>query len=176
MYKIFFISFLFFLLVSTNAAPKNPVDLYFFYGENCPYSQKMKAFLTELIQEHKNINLKEFEVFFNRQNQDFLFLLARAYGEDLTEITAPIVMIGDKIFKGYDPYLASQLRNEVLKCENLGCPSPAEKLKKNTSPPHSLKNFKSSENFKKNAILIIIFGILFYATFRIFLSRRLAKQ
>lgn len=118
------VAFIFFLAlpVAVSAAGK-PVDLYFFEGQGCPHCARMKSFLDGLKADYPNLTVKDFEVYFNKENQDLFGRMAAAYGSDAEGV--PTLFIGEEVIKG-EAY--ETLKNAVIKCSAEGCISPAEKL------------------------------------------------
>lgn len=121
------ISFLLFVLKIVSAQP-NSVDLYFFYGQGCPHCAQAEQFLAQLNKQYPNLNIKSFEVFYHQENRQIYFAMANAYKINVAEVPVPGIFIGEKSFVGYNNFIGSQIRNEVLRCLNQRCPSPIEKI------------------------------------------------
>lgn len=166
MRKIVFLSllvvFLFFLLKLVSAQQKN-VDLYFFYGQGCPFCTRAEFFLKELKTKYPNLSVVSFEVYNNQENRKLYFALAQAYKIETGAV--PGFFINDKAFIGYDDFNAFQIRNEILKCLNQKCLSPAEKLLLGQD------SFKKS-NFKIQraigwVIIILLVGLLIFVAVKL---------
>ena len=118
---IFFIVFLF--PVSGRAAG-NPVELYFFEGQGCPHCARMASYLEGLKSDYPNLVVKNFEVYFNKDNQDLFAKMAAVYNSDSSSV--PSIFIGDQVIKG-EEYEA--VKTAVDKCSTVEiCASPAAKL------------------------------------------------
>lgn len=152
------ISFL--LLVQVCQAQSNTIELYFFYGQGCPHCAQAEQFLTQLSKQYPALAIKSFEVFFNQDNRQIYFSLANAYKINVAEVPVPVIFIGEKSFVGYDDFIGSQIRNEVLRCLNQKCPSPIEKLSSDNQNPPS----NSGGSLKQIMIgwaVIIVLGAIF---------------
>lgn len=118
---IFFIAF---LLPMTGRAAANPVELYFFEGQGCPHCARMTSYLEGLKADYPSLVVKNFEVYFNKDNQTLFQKMAAAYGSDTGSV--PTIFIGNEVIKG-EAY--EQVKNAVEKCSTEEvCASPAAKL------------------------------------------------
>ena len=125
MRKIFLVVFsLAFLLPISGRAAANPVELYFFEGQGCPHCARMASYLEGLKADYPNLTVKDFEVYFNKDNQKFFGRMAAAYGSDAGSV--PAIFIGDEAISG-EAY--EKIKNAVEKCSTEKvCVSPAEKI------------------------------------------------
>ncbi len=115
-----------FLAVKISLADLNRVDLYFFYSQGCPYCAKAEIFLNQLKREQPGLEVVSFEVSGNQENRKLYLSLANAYQVDASYV--PSFFIGDKALIGYDDFIGSQIKTEILRCLNQKCFSPLEKL------------------------------------------------
>ncbi len=138
------VAFIFFLAlpVAVSAAGK-PVELYFFEGQGCPHCARMKSYLDGLKADYPNLIIKDFEVYFNSENQDLFGRMAAAYGSDAEGV--PTLFIGEEAIRG-QAYEA--LKNAVIKCSEEGCISPADKLESGSANTNTVIN--TSENADTN--------------------------
>lgn len=81
------------------AFAQDKVNLYFFYGDGCPHCANEEKFLNTLEKEYKNIKISRYEVWNNRDNAQFLAMLGRELGLDVSGV--PLLVIGDKTFVGF---------------------------------------------------------------------------
>jgi len=122
--KFFLVVFsLVLLLPIFGRAAANPVELYFFEGQGCQHCAKMKSFLEGLKVDYPNVTVKDFEVYFNKENQELFQKMAAAYGADSNGV--PTIFIGEEVIVGEN---YEKLKNAVEKCSTKVCPSPADKL------------------------------------------------
>lgn len=118
------IIFIVLALPSFARAQTNPVELYFFEGQGCPHCARMASYLEGLKVDYPNLVVKNFEVYFNKDNQDFFAKMAAAYNSDSGSV--PVIFIGGQVIKG-EAY--EDVKNAVEKCSTeIVCPSPATKI------------------------------------------------
>lgn len=84
------------------------VEIYFFYGEGCPYCALEEAFLAELVVEHPEVEVRAFEVYSDLANRELLFSMAAAYGGEVTGV--PVTFIGEYAWTGF----GDRTRGEML--------------------------------------------------------------
>lgn len=77
----------------------NPINVYIFYGETCPHCKQELAFLDKISDKY-NFQLKEYEVYFNKQNINLMNRFSKAYGTNFNAV--PVVIIGYEHFLGFD--------------------------------------------------------------------------
>lgn len=77
----------------------NPINVYIFHGETCPHCKQELAFLDKISDKY-NFQLKEYEVYFNKQNINLMNRFSKAYGTNFNAV--PVVIIGYEYFLGFD--------------------------------------------------------------------------
>ncbi|MGC9048610.1 MAG: glutaredoxin family protein [Patescibacteria group bacterium] len=147
------------IIFSPVLAQQNQVGLYFFYGQGCPHCARAEIFLEQLKKQYAGLDVFPLEVFYNQNNRFIYLAMARAYGLSLTEIQVPVIYIGEKSFVGYNDFIGSQIRNEVLRCLNQKCPSPIEKIQSEQNN----QNFDSKRSSKQVMIGWIAIGLIVLA-------------
>ena len=90
---------LFFILFAFQAFAREPVRLYFFYGDGCPHCAKEEKFFDRLEQKNKNIEIYKYEVWRNKENADKLALIADKLNVKVGGV--PFLIIGDEAITGY---------------------------------------------------------------------------
>jgi len=159
--KIFF----FFLLLAivflsfVNFSLAKNIELYFFFGQTCPYSAQLAQKLIEISDQYPSLKIRTFEVWHNPQNQKLLNALAEAYKIKVENV--PVVFIGDLAVEGSDSSTLWRIKEEVRRCSIVNCPSPIEKIK--------IKEKKNKINWK---ILATTFGIIILIIFLIPLFKK----
>lgn len=129
MKKVFFIIFLVAIfLPSAGYSAANPVELYFFEGQGCQHCARMASYLEGLKSDYPNLIVKDFEVYFNKDNQDLFQRMATAYGANSNGV--PAIFIGDEVIIGEN---YEKLKNVVEKCSIEICSSPASKIEANAN-------------------------------------------
>jgi glutaredoxin len=118
---IFSLVFILSLFVNNSASAQNTVNLYLFYGQECPHCKKEKIFLDKLKEENKNINIYEFEIWHNRENAQKLATIAKEIGIEVTGV--PLLIIGDETVSGYfDDQTTGKKIKEIIERHTLtGC-------------------------------------------------------
>ncbi len=108
-------------------AKKQPekVVVYFFEGKGCPFCEKEKVFLNEIKSRYKDLEIKEYEVWHNRESSIFMSKMLNAYG--LKPQGVPVTFIGEKVFIGFSEQIKADIKKTIDKCFSLGCPNPYEK-------------------------------------------------
>lgn len=108
------------------------ITLTLFHGEECPHCRVERAFLTDLQKQMPNLEVKEYEVWHNTNNQKLFSETAQKMG--IKELAVPLTIVGDKYLVGFDTP------------ENYG-----EKIKE-------MVGFKQSSNDNSKIISVPFFG------------------
>jgi len=129
--KIFFLLiFIFFLSIFSPkgilAAEK--VEIYFFWGQGCPHCAQEKPFLEELKQKYPQLEVKEFEIYNSRENQELFQKVAQVYNTQ--PIGVPMTFIGKDFIVGFGTKetTGKEIENLIQNCLTNVCPSPEEIL------------------------------------------------
>lgn len=141
------------LFPTMGQAAGKPVELYFFEGQGCSYCARMKSFLEGVKADYPNLEVREFEIYFNKENQVLFERMAKAYGATTSGV--PTLFIGEEVISGAD---FEKVKNAVEKCSAEGCLSPAEKLKDespaaNTNSGTDNTNQQTSSGPDKNELV-----------------------
>ncbi|MBI5072177.1 hypothetical protein HZB93_04850 [Candidatus Falkowbacteria bacterium] len=148
---IFFVAF---LLPQTASAASNPVELYFFEGQGCPHCARMASYLEGLKVDYPNLTVHDFEVYFNKENQELFQRMAAAYGSDSNGV--PMIFIGDDVVVGEN---YEKLKSAVEKCSTEICVSPLYKLE--TSDANNNSNQPAVPGTNQNEMVgWIVIGII----------------
>jgi thiol-disulfide isomerase/thioredoxin len=78
---------------------KGKICFYFFWGQGCPHCAKEKIFLEELKQKYSNLEIHDFEIYYNSENAKFWREICAKY--NVQPIGVPMSFIGDKAFVGF---------------------------------------------------------------------------
>ena len=95
--RLFFV-FILCCLFITNVNAKEKVNLYFFRGEGCPHCAEEERYLKK-IKDNPNVNVIEYEVWYNSENEQFMNKVKEEMGIDKTGV--PLTIIGNTYFMGY---------------------------------------------------------------------------
>ena len=82
---------------STNITNES-ICIYFFYGTGCSHCAKIEPLIEELAKKYSRVNVKSYEIYFNKTNQDFFLDFVKRYGIENEGI--PAVFIGDRAYIG----------------------------------------------------------------------------
>lgn len=80
-------------------AQQNKTCVYFFYGETCPHCAEEESFLEELKQSYPQIEIHQFEVYYNKDNRNLYNAITKQYGVRSSGV--PMTFIGEKVFTGF---------------------------------------------------------------------------
>lgn len=126
-FKLLF-SFLFFVWAIFSFIPvqaeSNSIKAYVFHGIGCPHCAQEKEFLYDIIKpEYPNLEIKEYEVYKNRQNGLFLQKVGKELGVNVSGV--PVLVIGDKAFVGYlEGVTSKEIEVKIAECSLSSCPDP----------------------------------------------------
>ncbi|MDD6323098.1 MAG: hypothetical protein PUA73_00575 [Bacilli bacterium] len=149
------------LLLPFNVKAQTNINL--FYGKECPYCQKEEKNLKILkYQLGDNINIKKYEVWHNKKNNELLTKVKNEFSSDKQGV--PFTTVGDKYFTGYNDEIFKNIKSTIL--ENIKKPNTdiVEKIKtdKQTKSVPSI-NFPLIGNVdiktKKTKLVAFISGI-----------------
>lgn len=118
--------------ITDDASTKNikkdvyKVIIYFFEGTGCPFCQKEKIFLEEMKSKFKGIEIKQYEVWHNRENAILMQKMLKAY--NLTPQGVPVTFIGDRVFIGFSEEIKASIKKTIERCSASACPDPYAKI------------------------------------------------
>lgn len=95
------------------------VPVYFFWGDGCPHCAAAKPYLAELEKQYPNMELRAYEVWYVKENQDLFTKMAAGYGFEPQGV--PTIMIGDQYWVGYSDTVAKEIENAIKECTQNGC-------------------------------------------------------
>jgi glutaredoxin len=93
------------------ASASEKVNIYVFYGRDCPHCTKEKAYL-ESIKKEYNLEIFYYETWYNANNQAILKNVKDYYGLD-DSFSVPFTIIGDYEFTGYADYMNSEIIDAI---------------------------------------------------------------
>lgn len=134
---------------------KEPVTLYFFYGDGCPVCENEKAYLEELKQTYSNLEIVEYEVWNNPENQKLLDQVKEKL--DSSARGVPYNVIGEIGISGFNEELKSSFEKWISYCSENTC--------KDILKETEIKEEKPSENIekperKKETTFLAVLGIV----------------
>ena len=98
-----------------------PVILYFFWGDGCLHCAKEEVFLEKLKEEYPNLEVRDYEVWNNRENYRILKKIVDEVG--LEKAGIPLTIIGNQVVSGYynDEVTGKEIREIVEEHSLVGC-------------------------------------------------------
>lgn len=97
-------------------------EIRYFWGIGCPFCERLKPQLEQLAAEYPQVQLRDFEVYYDRANQQRFLETANKYGLDAYSV--PLTFIGERYWIGYREHFPDEMRGELEKL--LGLQSGAE--------------------------------------------------
>ncbi len=132
---IFLSAVAFVLLVATVArtqsispAASGKATLYLFSGRGCPHCGEEKSFLTALQKKYPALEIKEYEVWYDRKNAALFARVLKAAGARSAGV--PTTVIGKKVFVGFTEQTAQGIENAVASCMKQACVDALEVMTK----------------------------------------------
>lgn len=119
------------VLANPNRA-NGDVTIYFFWGDGCPHCEDEKIFLDALIKEYPQIKIQDYEVWYDKDNQEILKKAANLMGFEPKGV--PITIIGEKIWIGFREQYKAEMKAAVIECIANTCKSPIEAAVLPTNP------------------------------------------
>ena len=89
------------------------INLYMFKGDGCPHCAQEEKWLKEIKTKYKDyLNIYEFEVWYNKENSNYLNEVRTALG-DTKSNGVPYTVIGDSYFVGYSEAIGSRIESKI---------------------------------------------------------------
>ena len=171
-YTIIILSLLIFSLYTPVAfsAPAKPVDLVIFVGEGCPHCAKMKEYINDLKNtDFSNINIIEYEVYHDVDNQNLMDRYAKAY--NTTSQYVPLTFIGDNAISGENK---NELQRLLTLCQVKSCESPEKIVEKFYQDHPELENIPTTAIDTSNyttvgwvVIILLFIGFIVFLVFKL---------
>jgi thiol-disulfide isomerase/thioredoxin len=102
--------------------------VYFFWGNGCPHCADEKPFLEEMKKLYPQMQVRDYEVWYNEQNAQFFHKMAAAYGIHATGV--PVTIIGRDAHIGFSPQLKQDIMASLRRVAKKGAPDPMSMLAK----------------------------------------------
>ncbi len=118
----------FFVLGSLTVQAQNQTEtttqlptVYFFRGEGCPHCAAEEEFLTELKKEYPQLEIVDYEVWYNQDNVSKLRRVASAL--NIKSAGVPITVIGESVVVGFTSAETTGpiIKNNIENCLSTGC-------------------------------------------------------
>jgi hypothetical protein len=109
------------------------VRLYLFWGRGCPHCSEEIEFLKTLKQKYPTLEVKDYEVWYDKQNASLFDRIIRAAGGQ--SVGVPGTVIGSRVFIGFNVQTARAIEDTIVLCRQRGCPDAMELIAR---PPADL--------------------------------------
>lgn len=73
--------------------------VHFFWGRGCPHCEEEKSFLDRLKAKYPGMQVKDYEVWYDKANAEILSLMAK--GKNLKMVGVPVTFVGEEVFVGF---------------------------------------------------------------------------
>lgn len=91
--------------------PNDSLEILYFWGIGCPFCERLKPILEQLVADYPQTRLRDFEVYHNPANQQLFLETANQHGIDAHSI--PLTFIGDRHWIGFREHFADEMRAEL---------------------------------------------------------------
>lgn len=108
------------VLAQTPAETQGKVIIYFFWGDGCPHCAAAEPFLQELVKNNPNVELRSFEVWYNKENSQAMQTMAEKFGFKATGV--PTIFIGNRYWSGFSDVIAEEIEATVKEYLATGAP------------------------------------------------------
>lgn len=102
--------------------------IYFFWGKGCPHCEEEKQFLAGLKREHPSLEIREYEVWYNKENAGLMAAMLRAH--DVRSSGVPVTFVRDQVFPGFTEHSRASIEKAIKECSLVPCGDPGEGLVK----------------------------------------------
>jgi len=110
-----------------SGAPK-AFAVYFFRGRGCPHCEKEKSFLRALQRELPAMTVKDYEVWYDKENAALLARLMKAHGLQVSGV--PITFVDGHAFAGFSSQTRRAIEEAVRECGSRPCVDPMDAIGK----------------------------------------------
>ncbi len=133
------------------------IIIYFFRGDGCPHCEEEKIFLDDLKRKNTFLQIKNYEVWYNRENAGLMALMLRRLGVQSSGV--PVTFIHDRMFSGFAPHTRASIEKVIEECGVLPCGDPAAGLWKAGQPEQVAEAGKSTSR-TDSEVAIPVMGTL----------------
>ena len=108
------------IILFMNKNRYHDVNVYLFSGETCPVCQRARTYIEELNEDlDGKINLIEYEVWNNEENQTNMQKVAEEFGDTLSGV--PYIIVGEESFNAFSDVIGLRIKDAIeteIKKEN----------------------------------------------------------
>jgi thiol-disulfide isomerase/thioredoxin len=99
------------------------ITVYFFWGSGCPHCKEEKVFLKEMQRKYPLMKVRDYEVWFNKENAALLAAMAKAYNIKTTGV--PVTFISKKVHIGFSKHSREEIQDSIDECISGDCVDPS---------------------------------------------------
>lgn len=121
----------FFTSLAFSGAMGEEVRIYFFWGDGCPHCADLKPNLERFSEKYEDVTLKQYEVYNNHKNREFLREMVEAH--QVRRAAVPLTFIGDKHWLGFRGQMLTSMEAMINYCREAGCPNPVAPVEGTTA-------------------------------------------
>lgn len=108
----FFLFLSIFMINGINVKAVDKVNMYIFYGRECPHCAALEEAMVEIEEKYPYLNVIRYEVWHDTDNQELLGKVADEMGKNVTSV--PFTIIGEKSISGFHEELAPPLIKKYI--------------------------------------------------------------
>jgi len=103
------------------AAAADPgLTLHFFWAPNCPHCAAAKPHIEALQGRYPQLQVREYEIWRQRENFELLLKVAEDDGGGV--VSTPAIVLGDRLWFGFNSGIATEIEETAARCLATGCP------------------------------------------------------
>lgn len=101
----------FLCVMPVRALEDDAITLYLFYGDGCPHCAEEKIFLSEIEDDYENLEVVQYEVWKNSDNQKLLEEVKEKLQVERNGV--PVTVIGDTVMVGWSEALEGKIKRAI---------------------------------------------------------------
>jgi len=110
---------------------KKTVVIYFFWGKGCPHCENEKRFFDAIVKESPALEVRDYEVWYNKKNAALLAGMLKAYGMKTSGV--PITFIDEQVVTGFSTQSQKRIEALLRVCGHTPCVDPLDILTRKTA-------------------------------------------
>ena len=111
---------------SSVSAQNADVNIYYFYGEGCPYCEIASPILQGFAGENPRIGLEQFEVYSDTEARNLFYEFAAAFGFEPRAV--PTIFIGERYWEGFSDNIKLEIETYINTCLADGCVDKGQEI------------------------------------------------
>jgi cytochrome c biogenesis protein CcdA/thiol-disulfide isomerase/thioredoxin len=111
---------------SSVSAQNTDVNIYYFWGEGCPYCELAKPVLQAMADENPRIGLDQFEIYYDEEARNLFYEFAAAFGFEPRAV--PTTFIGERYWEGFTDNIKLEIETYINTCLAEGCVDKGQEI------------------------------------------------